>query len=517
VEDRKTIPPILPTDLRAGCRVVAMSDVGCVRDENQDFMGYFRRGEDQLLIVADGMGGHSGGFEASRIAVDFIGTAFAEADRSQSPGEILATSILAANAAVRQVAANNPLLAGMGTTVVAAIIQDGIATFAHVGDSRAYLVRDGQAILITLDHSRIFRMLEAGMVHAGQIDDHPMGHILERSIGSSEIVDVEVGAHGIQLRQGDRLVLCSDGLWGMVKDPEIAQVFSGQNLKAAVEESIGMALARGADDNTTVGALEVEEGPAQTPDVVDCRADLLAANPVPPPEPETPPDPLTPITQEPAPLRGPSPEAIQSAKTRRYGAIAVGLILLVVAFLAYSKMGGSGDDSEANDPGQNTVIQPQEQEKTAAEKAELAKERETDAIARAQETAEKAVTAQTEAVEAEAKAEAADEESKEAAEGAAKEAAEKADEAEAQADEAAEHADAAKAEAKEAADLAEKEAAEVARAAEEAAQAEKEANAEKTAQAAEEKKRVAEEAIQAAEDAAKAAEDAAKAAKTESN
>jgi protein phosphatase len=492
-----------------------MSDVGCVRDENQDFMGYFRRGEDQLLLVADGMGGHSGGFEASRVAVDFIGTAFAEADGSQSPGEILASSILAANAAVRQVAANNPLLEGMGTTVVAAIVQNGIATFAHVGDSRAYLIRDGQAILITLDHSRIFRMLEAGMVHAGQIDDHPMGHILERSIGSSEIVDVEVGAQGIQLRQGDRLVLCSDGLWGLVNDPEIAQVFSGQDLKAAVEESIGMALARGADDNTTVGALEVVEGPTQTPEVVDCRAALLAANPVPPPEPET--EPLAPIAQEPAPLRGPSPADIRSEKLKRYGAIAVGLILLVVAFLAYSKMGDSGEEPVANDPGQNTDNQAQEQEKTAAEKAELAKKRETDAIARAQETAERAETARTEADEAEKKAEAADEESKEAADAAAKEAADKADEAEAQVDETVEQAETAKAEAKDADDLAEKEAAEAVKAAKEAAKAEKEADAEKAAQAAEEANKTAEDAAKAAEEANKAAEDAAKAVETESN
>jgi serine/threonine protein phosphatase PrpC len=333
MEDRKTIPPIAPADLRAGCRVVAMSDVGCVREENQDFMGYFRRGESQLLIVADGMGGHSGGFEASRVAVDVLGSAFAEAPPEQSPESLLRESILAANAAVRNVASSNPLLEGMGTTIVVAIVQDGKAYLAHVGDSRAYLIRDNKAILLTLDHSRIFRMLEAGMVHAGQIDDHPMGHILERSIGSNAVVEVEVRTEPVTLQAGDRLVLCSDGLWGMVKDPEIAALFHKENLAEAVEHSIGMALARGADDNTTVGALEVVDGPDSAPAVADCRAALLAANPVPTPEPEA--------SEAEAPearVRARPPVFVaKKSQLRRNGAIIVGILLLVLAFLTYKK------------------------------------------------------------------------------------------------------------------------------------------------------------------------------------
>ena len=373
MEDRKTIPPIAPADLRAGCRVVAMSDVGCVRDENQDFMGYFRRGESQLLVVADGMGGHSGGFEASRVAVDVLGSAFAEAPLEQSPESLLSESILAANTAVRQVASSNPLLDGMGTTIVVAIVQDGKAYLAHVGDSRAYLIRDKKAILLTLDHSRIFRMLEAGMVHAGQIDDHPMGHILERSIGSNEVVEVEVRTEPVTLQAGDRLVLCSDGLWGMVQDPEIAELFHGENLAEAVEHSIGMALARGADDNTTVGALEVVDGLVSAPPVDDCRAALLAANPVPPPEPVAP-EPVAPepIPPEPAAhVRAPVPVAKRS-EVRKIGALVVGILLLAVAFLTYKKLSGSDALLEAEKATEEALLEVEKAKEEADEAREAA-------------------------------------------------------------------------------------------------------------------------------------------------
>lgn len=263
MDDRKTIPPIAPEALQDGLRIVAMSDVGCVREENQDFMGWFSVEGAQLLVVADGMGGHSGGFEASRIAVDLVRQSFAELGATGAPREVLAEAVRRANARVREVAAASPLMRGMGTTVVMAMVRDGQAWLAHVGDSRCYLVRDGRATLLTMDHSRVNRMVAAGLLSAEAAVDHPMGHILERSIGATDDVEAEVSPKPLELLRGDRLMLCSDGLWGLVRGPEIGSLFTGRTLSESVEGAIALALERGADDNTTVGALELVEGPTQ--------------------------------------------------------------------------------------------------------------------------------------------------------------------------------------------------------------------------------------------------------------
>ena len=273
--DRIHIPPILPADLVSGCRVVALSDVGRVREENQDYMGHAVRGSEQLLVVADGMGGHSGGFEASRIAVDALLNYFQESGEGTSSAEVLRTGIEQANARVRLAASENPMLRGMGSTITAALISDGHAHLAHVGDSRIYLIRDGQARLLTLDHSRITRMIEVGMITPEQAKNHPMGHILERSIGSSDSIDVELQSP-VRLAQGDVLLLCSDGLWGLIEDEELSTIFQDPDLKTAAERAIGMAMQRGADDNTTLGVLRMEEGPEAADDISDVRTALYA-------------------------------------------------------------------------------------------------------------------------------------------------------------------------------------------------------------------------------------------------
>ncbi len=260
MDDRKTIPPIVPEELVDGVRVVAMSDVGCVREENQDFMGWFSVEGTQLLVVADGMGGHSGGFEASRIAVDQVRSTFVELGAGGEPGAVLTEALRQANHAVREVAAANALMKGMGTTAVMALVRGGQAWLAHVGDSRCYLIRNGRATLLTMDHSRVNRMVAAGLLSPEAAEDHPMGHILERSIGADDHVEVEISSKPLQLLRGDRLMLCSDGLWGLVKGPEIAELFTGRPLAESVQAAIDLALERGADDNTTVGSLEVVEG-----------------------------------------------------------------------------------------------------------------------------------------------------------------------------------------------------------------------------------------------------------------
>jgi PPM family protein phosphatase len=256
MSDRTTIPTIAPEELHDGYRVVAMSDVGKVREENQDFMGHFSVEGAQLLVVADGMGGHSGGFEASRIAVDQVREAFVELAADGEPRTVLGKAAIRANAAVRTAASTNAEMRGMGTTLVMALVEGDRAWLAHVGDSRCYLVRAGEATLLTVDHSRVNRMVEAGLLTPEAAENHPMGHILERSIGATDDIEAEVRDKPLRLVRGDRLVLCSDGFWGLVGGAEIGPIFAAEDLQEAVQEGIRLALERGADDNTTIGALE---------------------------------------------------------------------------------------------------------------------------------------------------------------------------------------------------------------------------------------------------------------------
>lgn len=256
MSDRATITPIISDEEHEGCVVVAMSDVGRVRTENEDFMGYVRRSGGQMLVVADGMGGHSGGYEASRITVDQFRAQFLASEAEQDPAEVMSAAVIAANSSVRAVADSNSALKGLGTTVVAAIVRNGEAWISHVGDSRAYLIRDGSVELLTQDHSRINRMIAEGLIKPSQAANHPMGHILERSVGCAEVVEADVRTETVTLRPHDRLMLCSDGYWGLMTDEDIARQFALSDLKSAVEMAIGAALARGADDNTTIGVLE---------------------------------------------------------------------------------------------------------------------------------------------------------------------------------------------------------------------------------------------------------------------
>jgi protein phosphatase len=253
--DRVTVRPINSLETESGCTAVGRSDVGRARSENQDFMGLFRTEDRVLAVVADGMGGHSGGYEASRITVDALRAVLLESPQDP-PAELLRKGIELAHTRIQGIASVSPDLKGMGTTVVAVLITGGAAWFAHVGDSRAYILREGAAYLQTLDHSRVHRMLLEGMIKADQVANHPMGHILERSVGASPVAEPDISITPISLQTGDRIVLMSDGIWSIVSDDEIANLGSLQPLALAAEALLGAALTRMADDNSTVIILE---------------------------------------------------------------------------------------------------------------------------------------------------------------------------------------------------------------------------------------------------------------------
>ena len=231
-------------------QIASQSDVGRVRTVNQDVCGQFENpGGYRLLVVADGMGGHAGGETASQLALKTIGQVF-ERDFGE-PDTLLARALRAANDEIHRVGALDPALHGMGTTGVAILIgpQDE-GWVAHIGDSRAYQLRDGRFDRLTDDHSWVCEEIRNGRISADEAREHPMKNVLLRSIGVAP--NVEVSVTPIALKSQDRYLLCSDGLWGEVSDPAIAEVLARESPSNAVAELIGLANTNGGSDNITV-------------------------------------------------------------------------------------------------------------------------------------------------------------------------------------------------------------------------------------------------------------------------
>ena len=245
------------------------TDVGQKRSSNQDAVGEYQRADGhRLFVVADGMGGHRGGETASALAVQRIGEIFESSDAP--PNELLPVAFQMANTEIRSRAAADASLAGMGTTGVAIhITPEREAWIAHVGDSRAYLLRGGQLELLTADHSVVGEMCRRGLISAEEAAVHPRRNELLRSIGSAEEVDVDVAM--LRLLPGDHLLLCSDGLHGVVDEIEIVDAMEGETPRSAAERLIGLANAAGGPDNITALAIRV---PGAFPEELEGRRGL---------------------------------------------------------------------------------------------------------------------------------------------------------------------------------------------------------------------------------------------------
>jgi protein phosphatase len=231
-------------------QIASRSDVGRARSVNQDVCGEFENAEGyHLLAVADGMGGHLGGETASRLALETVGRVF---DRDfGEPDTLLTRAFRAANDEIYRVGASDPALHGMGTTGVAILIgprDEGWV--AHIGDSRAYRLRDGRFDQITEDHSWVHEEVRRGRITDDEAREHPMKNVLLRSIGVGP--NVEVTLTPIDLKSQDRFLLCSDGLWGEVGDRAIAEALARESPCKAVGELVDLANAHGGSDNVTV-------------------------------------------------------------------------------------------------------------------------------------------------------------------------------------------------------------------------------------------------------------------------
>ena len=240
-----------------------LSDVGMRRDHNED--SYCINPDYNLYIVCDGMGGHAAGEVASRIAVDTVEKFTLATSNDEDitwPFEFDETLSLNANrirTAIRL--ANQNLIAhiqerkefkGMGTTIVCSIVSGDQVSIGHVGDSRIYLLRSGEIKQMTRDHSWIDEQLKQGILTPEEARKHPLRNVITRALGSKD--DVIVDVMDARLQAGDVMLLCSDGLTGMLKDEEIRDLVNKNDgdLNAACKALIDQANAEGGDDNVTV-------------------------------------------------------------------------------------------------------------------------------------------------------------------------------------------------------------------------------------------------------------------------
>lgn len=233
----------------------ATSDVGRKRSHNED--SYLIAHDVKLFAVADGMGGYNGGEVASDLAVRALdvhlhqhSAVLATNTASEPIAALLVDSVKRANTAIRDAGAVDPALRGMGTTATSVLFHGERAFVAHVGDSRAYLVRHERIAQLSEDHSLVAQQVRAGLITEEQALKSPYKNIITRSVGIEANVDVDVTI--VDVRDGDTFLLCSDGLSGLVSDEEIRAIVVENFLHRVPDVLVDLANERGGHDNITV-------------------------------------------------------------------------------------------------------------------------------------------------------------------------------------------------------------------------------------------------------------------------
>ena len=243
------------------------TEVGCVRKHNED--NFLLEPELGLFVVADGLGGHAAGEVASQIVVDKVGdfiSQTAERDRTwpveyevglSYDGNRLKGALLLADQGILDDIRGNPERESMGSTVVACLVQGDRATLVHVGDSRAYLLNSSGIQQVTRDHSWVAEQVANGILTADEARHHPFRNVITQALGNGG--DLDVAVQEIQVKELGRILLCSDGLSGMIQDRAIWEIVEqASDVEAATAKLIDTAMANGGEDNITVVIIAFE-------------------------------------------------------------------------------------------------------------------------------------------------------------------------------------------------------------------------------------------------------------------
>jgi protein phosphatase len=250
--------------IRPGIELANLSDIGLHRAENQDYYCYAEPDDDEaflrkgrLVVVADGMGGQAGGQIASTIAVDHVRDVYLN-HPSGDPMDALEAGFAAGHEAIHEHAREHPELAGMGTTCTAVVLLDGELNWGHVGDSRLYLIRDGVIAQLTEDHSQVARLVREGAISQADAARHPGRNVLTAALGMESGVPGDFSVRPMALKSGDRLLICTDGLHGLVSDEEMRRAASDRAPRDACLELVNLAKERGGFDNITLQIVLVD-------------------------------------------------------------------------------------------------------------------------------------------------------------------------------------------------------------------------------------------------------------------
>jgi len=241
----------------------SLSHIGQVRQKNEDATGFSRpsgRKEREekgtIFVVADGMGGHRGGEIASKLAVDTIISAY-YTSTCKDPCDALGEAFDKANRIILEKAVGDAELFGMGTTCTTMVTIGNKAYFAHVGDSRAYVLRDGEFEQITEDHSLVGEMVRSGILSNEDAQHHPKRNVITRSLGTHEQLETDFPSSPFEMTVGDVFLLCSDGLTSLVPDEEVAEPLATGSPKEMCAALVDLANDKGGKDNITVQVIKI--------------------------------------------------------------------------------------------------------------------------------------------------------------------------------------------------------------------------------------------------------------------
>jgi protein phosphatase len=256
--------------VRPGIELANLTDPGCVRERNEDYYCYFELDDEEafqargrLLVVADGMGGHEGGQVASGIAVEMVRQTWISG--TGDPASLLIAALGNANDAIQEYAREHTELTGMGTTCTAVALIGDLLYYGHVGDTRLYLIRNGAIRRVTHDHSLVQRLVDSGAITAEEAESHPDRNVLVSALGMRGPVSVDVPDGGVPLEPGDILLVCTDGLHGLVSDAELLDAVTRSEPRQACQELVQLARDRGGPDNITLQIARLAGAPAPTP------------------------------------------------------------------------------------------------------------------------------------------------------------------------------------------------------------------------------------------------------------
>jgi len=241
----------------------ALSDIGQVRMKNEDALGYYRPDDEKRLaekgaifVVADGMGGHQGGEIASKLAVETVVSLY-YALEGPDPTTILGECYAEANGKIFQKATGDAELFGMGTTCTTMVVRGTEAFFAHVGDSRAYVLRNGDLFQLTEDHSLVGEMVRSGILSSEDAQTHPKRNVITRSLGTHQDLAPDFPSTPYTVADGDVFLLCSDGLTSMVPDEDVRRIVGGHGPADACRALVDLANANGGKDNISVQIVKI--------------------------------------------------------------------------------------------------------------------------------------------------------------------------------------------------------------------------------------------------------------------